>query len=79
MKKITVILVFSLTLLDSLVFANFSDVPSNHWAYEAVTELSKHGIVTGLPDGTFQGNQSVTRFQPAVSLYRVVIILKTTA
>lgn len=28
----------------------FKDVPVNHWAYEAVMEMSKLGVLTGMPD-----------------------------
>ena len=28
----------------------FPDVPSNHWAYEAVSDLSRRGLVEGYPD-----------------------------
>ena len=54
----------------------FKDVPVNHWAYEAVTEMAKLGVLTGMPDGTFQGNSYLTRYQAAVAFYRLYKILK---
>lgn len=46
-------------------FANsFSDVPSSHWAYQAVNELQKAGIVEGY-DGKFHGDKSMTRYEMA--------------
>lgn len=69
MKK-TILLVF--LVVSILSFASFKDVPVNHWAYDAVNELSKLGIVSGMPDGTFQGNQAMTRYQVAVALYRLL-------
>lgn len=46
-------------------FANpFSDVPSNHWAYQAVTDLQKAGIVEGY-NGKFNGTQNMTRYEMA--------------
>lgn len=69
MKK-TILLVF--LIVSILSFASFKDVPVNHWAYDAVNELSKLGIVSGMPDGTFQGNQAMTRYQVAVALYRLL-------
>lgn len=46
-------------------FANpFSDVPSSHWAYQAVNELHKAGIVEGY-DGKFHGEKSMTRYEMA--------------
>jgi hypothetical protein len=32
---------------------DFSDVPKDHWAYKAVTELHDKGILIGYPNGTF--------------------------
>lgn len=44
----------------------FTDVPSTHWAYQAVSSLSEQGIIDGFPDNTFKGNQNVTRYQLAL-------------
>ena len=30
-------------------FKGFPDVPKNHWAYQAVTDLAQRGIVQGYP------------------------------
>ncbi len=38
----------------------FPDVPNNHWAYEAVSDLSRRGLVEGYPDGTFGGDRMLT-------------------
>lgn len=66
-------LVLVMALVASLIFAQaFSDVPVNHWAYEAVTELAKLGIISGMPDGTFQGNNPMTRYQVAVALKKML-------
>lgn len=62
-----------MVLVAGLIFAQaFSDVPVNHWAYEAVTELAKLGIISGMPDGTFQGNNPMTRYQVAVALKKLI-------
>jgi len=34
----------------------FSDVPKNHWAFEAVEKLRQSGIVVGYSDGAFVGS-----------------------
>jgi len=39
----------------------FSDLPSNHWAYEVVGELCQKGIIGGYPDGTFKPDNNITR------------------
>jgi hypothetical protein len=43
----------------------FSDVPANNWAYGAVNQLAKAGIVTGYADGTFKGDKTITRYEMA--------------
>lgn len=39
----------------------FFDLGSDHWAYEAVTDLNEKGIISGYPDGTFRPDSFVTR------------------
>ncbi len=48
--------------------ADFKDVPKNHWAAASVSALADAGIVRGYPDGTFKGDQPVTRYELAVAL-----------
>jgi hypothetical protein len=36
-------------------YANFADVPENHWADDAIHNLRKLGILRGYPDNTFRG------------------------
>ena len=43
----------------------FSDVPKDHWAYDAVTELAKDGVIEGYGDGTYRGEQNITRYEMA--------------
>ncbi|MDY6029511.1 MAG: S-layer homology domain-containing protein, partial [Acidaminococcaceae bacterium] len=50
----------------------FPDVPANHWAYEYVDDLMKRGIVEGYPNGLFQGDRSMTRYEFAAMLDRAV-------
>ena len=50
----------------------FPDVPSNHWAYEAVRDLSRRGLVEGYPDGTFGGDRLLTRYEFAQIVYRAL-------
>ncbi|GBC94901.1 S-layer protein SlpA [bacterium HR16] len=48
----------------------FKDVPPDHWAADAVKEVVAKGIMKGFPDGTFRGDQPVTRYELAVTLAR---------
>ena len=43
----------------------FSDVPAGHWAYASVSKLAAAGIVDGYPDGTFKGDNLMTRYEMA--------------
>lgn len=50
----------------------FPDVASNHWAYEAVSDLSRRGLVEGYSDGTFGGDRLLTRYEFAEIVYRAL-------
>lgn len=47
----------------------FPDVPENHWAYEYIGRLAAAGIVEGYPDGMFNGNRMMSRYEFAAMLY----------
>ena len=50
----------------------FSDVTPSDWAYQAVTSLSEQGVVEGYPDGTFKGQQNITRYEMAQIIARML-------
>lgn len=63
-KKIAATVLSSLLLLTNgaMAFAlEFSDVPNDYWAYEAITKLAEDGVITGYPDKSFKPDASVTR------------------
>ncbi|MEN6357558.1 MAG: S-layer homology domain-containing protein [Armatimonadota bacterium] len=74
MKKMTFVLVALLCACSIPVFAQgpFTDVPTDHWAYDAVNQLQQDGILIGYPDGTFGGKKTITRYEFAVAIARVV-------
>ena len=39
----------------------FSDVPAEHWAYEAIAIAAKMGWIEGYPDGKFRPDATITR------------------
>ena len=43
----------------------FSDVPADHWAYDAVSQLAADGVIEGYGDTTFRGQQNITRYEMA--------------
>lgn len=45
------------------------DVSPTNWSYDAIKSLTEHyGCISGLPDGTFQGNRPITRNEFAAGL-----------
>ncbi len=50
----------------------FSDVPSDHWAYEDIKYLAERGIITGLPGGTYKGDNALTRYDAATLVARAI-------
>jgi hypothetical protein len=64
--------VLVLALVAPVVGQPFADVPTNHWAYDAIAELAAKGLVEGFPDGTFKGNQPLTRYEMAMIVARII-------
>ena len=50
----------------------FSDVPQDSWAYDAVATLAADGVIDGFPDGTYQGNKTMTRYEMAQIVARAM-------
>ncbi|MDY6294774.1 MAG: S-layer homology domain-containing protein [Schwartzia succinivorans] len=50
----------------------FEDVPQNHWAYDAVAQLASDGVIEGYGDGTYRGDQEITRFEMAQMIARAM-------
>ena len=51
---------------------SFQDVPAGHWAKDAVDLITQRGLIQGFPDGTFRGNENLTRYQAALIFYRLL-------
>ncbi|MBN8690050.1 MAG: S-layer homology domain-containing protein, partial [Armatimonadetes bacterium] len=41
----------TLFVVPAMAQDNFPDVPENHWAFEAIENLKREGILVGYPDG----------------------------
>ena len=50
----------------------FEDVPGNHWAYDAVAALAANGVIEGYGDGTYRGEQEITRYEMAQMVARAM-------
>ena len=76
MKKIMCAILSAALLLSILVIPTvaagpkFSDVPKTHWAYEAITMMTKAGVMVGTGDGKFSPDATCTRAQSVTFLYR---------
>ena len=57
----------------------FSDVPADHWAYDAVQQLAQDGVVEGYGDGTFRGQQNITRYEMAQMIAKAMAKADTSA
>lgn len=44
---------------------SFSDVPKDHWSYEALDYLAQEGVIEGMGDNTFEGGRTMTRYEVA--------------
>ena len=76
-KKRTALLALAFAALSATVFAadgadSFSDVPKDHWSYEALDYLAKNGVIEGYTDGTFQGNRTMSRYEMAAITARAM-------
>lgn len=71
-KMLAVVAAAALVAIAAPAFAAnpFSDVPMNHWAYDAVAQLTSRGVISGYPDGTFKGNKAMTRYEIASIIAR---------
>ena len=49
-----------------------TDVPAGHWAKDAVDAIVRCGLIQGFPDGTFRGNENLTRYQAALIFHRLL-------
>jgi len=67
----------SIMLASTPAFAQgpFADVPSDHWAYQAVDKLQKRGIVIGYPDMTYGGKRPMTRYEFAIAISRLLDLI----
>ncbi|UZE44899.1 S-layer homology domain-containing protein [Selenomonas sputigena] len=76
-KKRTALLALAFAALSATAFAadgadRLSDVPKDHWSYEALDYLAKNGVIEGYADGTFQGNRTMSRYEMAAITARAM-------
>jgi len=77
MKRFLLLVVALFVAVGVSAAGMFPDVPATHWAYPYVSHLKDKGIVIGYPDGTFKGNQNITRYEEAAMISRLIGLLET--
>ncbi|MFW5961987.1 MAG: S-layer homology domain-containing protein [bacterium] len=75
MKKRFALVLFLIVILNMSIIVSaedFEDVPSEHWAYNAINKLASVGWLDGYPDNSFQGDNEMTRYEIAVLTARIL-------
>lgn len=73
MKKTLILTVFLTIFAFSYAFSvTLVDVPSGHWAEDAVQKLVDSGLLEGYPDGTYKGDRPLTRYEYAMVVARMM-------
>ena len=70
MKKVFLVLMV-MTLITSISFAAFSDLPEGHWAKATVEEMVEAGIISGYTDGTFRPSKEISKIESLILLSRI--------
>jgi hypothetical protein len=69
---LSVLALLALALSPAIAAQPFSDVPQDHWAYNAIEKLASAGLVEGYPDGTYKGKCTMSRYEFAVAIARLM-------
>lgn len=73
---IAALLLIAVPALSGSCADTFRDVPANHWAADAVNTLADAGVLKGYPDGTYRGDNPVTRYELAVALQAMIEFMR---
>ena len=72
MKRIFSTLAVSAMLMGSVQANPFADVPAGHWAYNAINHVVQAGVMKGYRGGMFKGKETVTRYEMAIIISRLL-------
>ena len=73
-KQLAVLAATAVLGVTSAFAANpFADVTPQDWAYQAVAQLASQGVVNGYPDGTFKGQNNITRYEMAQMVAKALV------
>ena len=67
-------LIAAVLCFTSVAFAAsaYDDVSRDHWAYNALDYLTDRGVLEGYPDGFFKGDRTLTRYEFAQAVARLL-------
>lgn len=68
----SICLAWVLPVMAQVAPSEFSDVPTDHWAYDAIESLRAKNILVGYPDGYYRGKRTLSRYEFAVALKRAL-------
>ncbi len=60
------------TFAESQTETIFTDISSDHYAFEAIKTMKAYGIISGYPDGTFRPQNTVSRVEFAVMMVKAL-------
>lgn len=69
---VAVALACLLLVICGAALAQTNDVPRDHWAYQAVQDLANKGYVTGSPIANFLGERTLSRYEFATIIKRML-------
>lgn len=74
MRKFLAMLLAAALLFTGIAWADgaYDDVSTDHWAYGALDYLTSHGVIEGYPDGFFKGDRTLTRYEFAQAIARLL-------
>lgn len=76
MKKGFITFIIFICLTSVSFSKTFEDIPEKHWAAPSVYDLLKMGVTEGYPDGTFRGENQISRYEGAVLMSLLASRLK---
>ena len=56
----------------ALATGPYEDVPTDHWAYDALDYLTGRGVLEGYPDNFFKGDRTLTRYEFGQAVARLL-------
>ncbi|MCE2928962.1 MAG: S-layer homology domain-containing protein [Candidatus Caenarcaniphilales bacterium] len=73
--KLNQLSILTLSLVSFQIFPALAiprDVPKSHWAYDSVNKVTSQGFMNGDANGNFGGSRSLTRYEFAKTLSRIM-------